>query len=70
MLTSWVTRLPTWMGGGVGTEELFTCQARGLALNTQLASLKLAEGEGQLLTRLVPPRPHSHLRGKLLVPRD
>lgn len=54
----------------MGTEELFTCQARGLALNTQLASLKLAEGEGQLLTRLVPPRPHSHLRGKLLVPRD
>lgn len=33
-LTSWVTRLPTWMGGGVGTEETFTCQARGLALNT------------------------------------
>lgn len=32
-LTSWVTRLPTWMGGGVGTEELFTCQALGLALN-------------------------------------
>ena len=46
MLTSWVTRLPLWMGGGVGTEELFTCQARGLALNTRLASLRLAEEDG------------------------
>lgn len=30
----WVTRVPTWMGGGVGTEEFFACQALGLALNT------------------------------------
>lgn len=33
-LTCWVTRVPTWMGGGVGTEEFFACQALGLALNT------------------------------------
>lgn len=54
---TWVTRPPIWMGGGVGTEELFTCQARGLALKTRLASLRLAEGDGHLLTRLVPPTP-------------
>lgn len=52
-LTSWVTRPPIWMGGGVVTEELFTCQARGLALNTRLVSLRLAEENGYLLTRLV-----------------
>lgn len=67
VLTSWVTRPPIWMGGGVGTEELFTCQARGLALNTRLASLRLAEEGGWLLTWLVPLRPRLHPRGELFV---
>lgn len=65
MLTSWVTRWPIWMGGGVGTEELFTCQARGLVLNTWLASLKLAEEGGHLMTKLVPQRAHPRARGEL-----
>lgn len=58
---TWVTRPPIWMGGGVGTEELFICQARGLALNTWLASLRLAEEDGHLLTRLVPPHAREEL---------
>lgn len=64
VLTSWVTRPPIWMGGGVGTEELFTCQARGLALNTRLASLRLAEADEWLLARLVPLRSHPHPEGR------
>lgn len=62
VLTSWVTRQPIWMGGGVGTHELFTCQARGLALNMRLASLRLAEEDGHSLTRLVPWKSHPHPR--------
>lgn len=62
-LTSWVTRLPIWMGGGVGTEELFTCQARELALNTWWASLKLTEGDGVAVDRAgcteIPPQGRS-----------
>lgn len=57
LLTSCVTRLPAGIGGGVGTEEPFACQARELALNTWLASLRSAEEDGQLLTRLVPQDP-------------
>lgn len=70
MLTSWVTRPLIWMGGGVGTEELFTCQARGLALNMRLASLRLAEEGGRLLTWLVPLRSQPHPRGELSVRRE
>lgn len=58
VLTSWATRLLIWMGGGVGTEELFACHARGLALNARLASLRLAEEGGHLVTKLVPKRFH------------
>lgn len=47
------------------TEELFTCQARGLALNTRLVSLGLAEEDGYLLTRLVPQRSHPQPREEL-----
>lgn len=65
VLTSWVTRWPIWMGGGVGTEELFTCHARGLVLNTWLASLRLAEEGGHLMTKLVPQRAHPRARGEL-----
>ena len=66
VLTSCVTRLPIRIGGGVGTEELFTCQAPELALSTWLASLRLAEEDGHLLTRLVPLQCHPHPRGELL----
>lgn len=44
----------------MGTDELFTCQARGLALNMRLASLRLAEEDGHLLTRLAPWKSHPH----------
>lgn len=64
VLTSWVTRLLTWMGGGVGTEELFAGHARGLALNARLASLRLAEEGGHLVTKLVPKRSTSHASGQ------
>ena len=50
----------------MGTEELFTCQAPELALSTWLASLRLAEEDGHLLTRLVPLQCHPHPRGELL----
>lgn len=46
----------------MGTDELFTCQARGLALNMCLASLRLAEEDGHSLTRLVLWKSHPHPR--------
>ena len=60
LLTSCVTRVPARIGGGVGRQEPFACQARELVLNRWLASLRWAEEDGQLLPRLVPWGSHCH----------